>query len=157
MWGCLKLPIGLVMLKYLVLMLFSMNVMALDICHSGSWYNPETDGQGFSIEVGNRFDNGKPQVVVYYYTYDSQGFPIFLVGIGEPVGDRVRIDFKFFAGPKAPEINPDDLQMWDIGYADFTFYNTQSAYFEFRPNSWFRGSGHVATNYSITKLFDLCQ
>lgn len=134
------------------------NVSAdLDICHSGSWYNPQTDGQGFSIEVGRRYDNGADQVVVYYYSYDGQGYPLFLVGIGEPKGDKVRINFRYFAGSKAPDFYPEDLDYRDAGYADFNFYSTETAYFEWRPNSWFQGSGHTSQNYTIVKLFDLCR
>jgi len=40
--------------------------------HTGSWYNPMTGGQGFSIEVVVDPDTGEPdQLVVYWFTYAS--------------------------------------------------------------------------------------
>lgn len=43
--------------------------------HTGSWYNPGTDGQGFSIEVVASSDTGEPdQVVAYWFTF-AKGSP----------------------------------------------------------------------------------
>ncbi len=44
---------------------------------SGSWFNPETSGQGFNFEV-----LGSNLMVVYFYTFDGKGNNVWLVGTG---------------------------------------------------------------------------
>lgn len=45
---------------------------AINYGHTGSWYNPMTGGQGFSIEVVVDPDTGQPdQLVVYWFTFSA--------------------------------------------------------------------------------------
>ena len=77
--------------------------------HSGSWYNASQDGHGFSIEFGQQAD-GTPLAVVYWYTYDSLGNPIFMVGAGVPDGQRVEIPFTSPIGMIFGEFDPDTVE-----------------------------------------------
>jgi hypothetical protein len=63
-----------------------LSAVAIGPEHSGSWYWDEQSGHGFSIEIGELPD-GSPLGVAYWYTYDDQGNPIFMLGTGIPDGD----------------------------------------------------------------------
>jgi beta-glucanase (GH16 family) len=73
--------------------------------HSGSWYWPDQDGHGFSMEFGELPD-GSPLAVIYWYTYDDQGNPIFMLGSGVPEGNRVEVDLVSPVGMIYGEFDP---------------------------------------------------
>ena len=45
--------------------------------YSGSWYNPDQSGHGFSVEVLST-----ERSIAYWFTYDPFGNPIFLYADG---------------------------------------------------------------------------
>jgi len=45
---------------------------------SGSWYNPDQNGQGWVIEVGGSTSSG-PQFLSYFYGYDNNGEQLWLI------------------------------------------------------------------------------
>jgi len=45
---------------------------------SGSWYNPDQNGQGWVIEVGGTTTSG-PQFLSYFYGYDNNGEQLWLI------------------------------------------------------------------------------
>ncbi len=45
--------------------------------HSGTWYDPNRNGEGFVLEIIEI--NSQPTMLVYYYTYD-QGRQMYLIG-----------------------------------------------------------------------------
>ncbi|WP_299979381.1 hypothetical protein [uncultured Pseudoteredinibacter sp.] len=51
---------------------------------SASWYNPEQSGHGLSVEV---LDDGR--AVIYWYTFDQAGAPLWIVGTGNVVGPLI--------------------------------------------------------------------
>ena len=64
----------------------SFNVYPIEITQhmTGSWYNPAEDGHGFNIEVI------KPnKSVFYWYVYNPDGTPTWLVGRGPHVDGRI--------------------------------------------------------------------
>jgi len=52
--------------------------------HSGSWFDPTHDGEGFAVE-----SLGAGRYAVYWFTYEADGAPRYLVGVGEAVGPRI--------------------------------------------------------------------
>jgi hypothetical protein len=52
----------------------------VDPSYSGSWYNPQENGHGLSVEIGKVGDT--PTAVVYWYTFTDAGDDMFLVGTG---------------------------------------------------------------------------
>ena len=93
------------------LLLFSGPAMALDPCYSGSWYNPETAGQGFNLEVYEGL------VVAYFYSYDDLNNKQFYVGVG----------------PNSEE-NPLILDVWEtVGTADWPKHSNKIGGFKFDP------------------------
>lgn len=54
---------------------------------SGSWYDPDWDGEGWHVM---RLGDG--QVLVHWFTFDGQGRPAWLVGVGELTDDGVVVE-----------------------------------------------------------------
>ena len=134
------------------------NVMldTLDIgpAHSGSFYNAGQSGHGFSIEFGYLPD-GSPFGIVYWYTYDDLGNPIFMLGNGVPDGQTLEITL----------FSPTGLQygVWqrptenDGGTAVFNFSDRDNATFSYTPSTFTETEwGHTPiTDLPLTKLFGI--
>ena len=114
------------------------NVMLapLDIgpAHSGSFYNEDQSGHGFSIEFGEL--DGSPLAIVYWYTYDDLGNPIFMVGSGEPDGQEVMITFDSPVGMKYGEFDPNTVTREVGGVAVFNFSDRDNAVFSYTPSEF---------------------
>ena len=70
----------------LVLFVFCQSAQAGSISQhfTGSWFNPNQNGHGISLEVLD--DN---RVVFYWYIYNPDGTPTFLIAIGEYEGGTI--------------------------------------------------------------------
>jgi hypothetical protein len=123
--------------------------------HSGSWYNEGQSGHGFSIEFGYLAD-GTTLGVVYWYTYDSSGNPIFMLGNGVPVGQTLEVTF----------FSPTGMQfgVWqqptenDGGTAVFDFSDRDNATFSYTPSAFSNGEwGHTTpiVDLPLVKIFGI--
>ena len=123
--------------------------------HSGSWYNPDEDGHGFSIEVGNAPD-GSPKAVVYWYTYDTEGNPLFMVGEGAPDGTRLDVEFVSPVGMQWGVFDRPEGDWPDGGLGTFEFSDENSGVFRYEPSAFTSATwGHDAHSMAITKLFGI--
>ncbi len=124
--------------------------------HSGSWYNAAQDGHGFSMEFGE-LPNGDPLAIVYWYTYDSAGNPLFLVGAGVPDGTGVNLDFVSPVGMAFGVFDPASVSRNPAGTGRVEFSDRSNGVFSYSPsafsvNTW----GHVAVDdLPISKLFGI--
>jgi hypothetical protein len=124
--------------------------------HSGSWYWDEQSGHGFSIEIGESPD-GSPLGVVYWYTYDNQGNPIFIMGTGVPDGDMLDVVFQSPVGMIFGEFDPLSVILEEGGTGRFVFTDENIATFQYTPSE-FTGAnwGHSAISFMpLTKLFGI--
>ena len=124
--------------------------------NSGSWYNEEQDGHGFSMEFGQTED-GSPLAVVYWYTYDSLGNPIFMLGTGVPDENRVEVSFNSAYGMTYGDFSPEPEKPVG-GTAVFEFSDENNAMFSYTPSAdsetrW----GHTTPieNLPLVKLFSV--
>jgi beta-glucanase (GH16 family) len=123
--------------------------------YSGSWFNDEQSGHGFSIEVGTA-PSGFPQAVVYWYSYDSEGEPLFMVGSGVPDGNRLEIDFTSPTGMVYGEFDPATVDRPVAGRAVFEFEDQETARFRYTPSAFSEGRwGHdqPIESLPLRKLF----
>ena len=126
--------------------------------YSGSWYSPGQSGHGFSIEVGETAP-GVPLAVVYWYTYDDLGNPIFMVGNGTPVGNT--LEFNIFESPvgmKYGEFDPDTVVRNNGGTVVFEFSDSDTATFSYTPSEFSNSEwGHTTpiVNLPLVKLFSI--
>ena len=129
--------------------------MEVGPAHSGSWYNEGQSGHGFSIEFGQEAE-GMPLAVVYWYTYDDQGNPIFMLGNGVPVGQTLEVTF----------LSPTGMQygVWqkptenDGGTAVFNFSDRENATFSYTPSAFSTSEwGHTTpiVDLPLTKIFGI--
>ena len=128
------------------MLLFHSGVFAIGPAYSGSWYNPEQSGHGFSLEYSVR-SNGTSVVVAYWYVYDTEGNPIWLIGMGEPEEDNtVTLEFDAPYGMKFGEFDPDQTVRADGGIGVFTFMNEESGVFDYQPSEW------IANAYGLSAI-----
>lgn len=59
--------------------------------HSGTFYDPARSGEGFQLQ---QFDagNGSWPTVITWFTFDTQGQPMWLIGLGTAVGDTLELE-----------------------------------------------------------------
>ena len=125
--------------------------------HSGSWWNSDQNGHGFSIEVGEAGD-GSPLVVAYWYIYDSEGNPIFFLGTGVPEDNVVTLDFVSPFGMEFGVFNPlTGDQTPPAGTGTFVFADDNNGVFSYEPSEFSTGTwGHSAIDeLPVTKLFSI--
>src|SRR5210317_2168982 len=103
-----------ILLALIFMLLLQSNAFALSPEHSGSWYYPMQDGHGFSFEVGELGD-GSQFVLAFWYVYDSDGFPIFLVGSGTPGNASVEVDFTVSWGMAFGDFDPETVNKAPAG------------------------------------------
>ena len=102
--------------------------------HSGSYFNTGQSGHGFSIEFGMLGDS--PFGVVYWYTYDDAGNPIFMVGNGVPDGQEIVIQFESPVGMIYGEFDPTTVTREVGGVAVFNFSDRDTATFSYTPSTF---------------------
>jgi len=124
--------------------------------HSGSWFNESQSGHGFSIEFGVL--DGAPLAIVYWYIYDSVGNPIFMTGVGTPVGNTVEIAFTSPVGMQYGVFDPESVDRPDGGTAVFEFIDRDNAVFNYTPSDFSNTEwGHTTPIEALplTKLFGI--
>lgn len=122
--------------------------------YSGSWYNPDQSGHGFSMEFGESED-GSPLAVTYWYTFDISGKPVFLVGNGIPSENDVDITFEAAVGMEYGLFDPQSVDRKEGGTAHFVFSDPDNASFSYIPSGFTATTwGHSAINsLPLVKLF----
>ncbi len=133
-----------------------LSAVAIGPEHSGSWYWDEQSGHGFSIEIGELPD-GSPLGVAYWYTYDNQGHPIFMLGTGVPDGDMLDVVFQSPVGMIFGEFDPLSVTREEGGTGRFVFTNENIATFQYTPSDFTVANwGHSAISFMpLTKLFGI--
>ncbi len=133
------------------------DLMEIGPAHSGSFYNEDQSGHGFSIEFGQLAD-GTPLGVVYWYTYDDQGNPIFMIGNGTPEGNRLEITFLSPNGMVYGVFDPNTVERPDGGTAVFEFSGRDNATFSYTPSDFSDTTwGHTTpiVDLPLVKLFGI--
>jgi len=122
--------------------------------YSGSWYNADQSGHGFSMAFGETVD-GTPLTVVYWYTYDTLGHPIFLVGTGVLDGNSLEVKFESPHGMKYGEFDRESVIREEGGIAYFEFTDQRNATFSYIPSEFSTSSwGHTAIDsLPLVKFF----
>ena len=138
-----------------IVMLHSTAVAEIDAGYSGSWYNRDQSGHGFTLGYGVRA-NGSHYLVVYWYLYDTSGNPIFLAGSSPPLEDTAEIDFKAPHGMIFGEFDPNSVVREDGGIGTFVFTDRDNGEFYYEPSQWMVDTYGVSpVSMSIVKLADV--
>lgn len=100
--------------------------------HSGMWYDPSRSGEGWMLEV-----LPNDEAVVYWFTFDDQGNPRWLNGLGQvhrgANGDEIRFDDLIAVhGPRfGPDYDREDAVIEHVGQARFRFLDCDRGEVEF--------------------------
>ena len=114
---------------------------------SGTWWNPDRDGEGFIIDVANAGN-----IVISFYTYDNSGQQMWLIGSGDVDGSVAMIDFYvteggFYGSGFDPELV--SKVFWGTGI--FTFSECATGIADIMPNENFSAEFEDLTT-DITRL-----
>ena len=97
-----------------ILLLLSGSVFALDSCITGSWFDPERDGEGINIEVL------EDKTLVYFYTYRNQKQVWF-----------ISVDNVVYTTRKKTE-DPFSVDVFEVGSASIVAHDNDSLTFRFK-------------------------
>lgn len=114
--------------------------------HSGSWYDPDYDSQGFTFEILGKTGNGPERLfAATWYTYDDEGAPVWAIGTAATQGNVVEMTmYRAFGGARPPlQVEAEDLQPFadlvisfgncHVATADFTMIDSgESATYHLR-------------------------
>ena len=134
-----------------------LGLMEIGPAHSGSFFNAGQSGHGFSIEFGE-LSPGMPFAVVYWYTYDDLGNPIFMLGNGVPVENTLEITFESPVGMEYGEFDPDTVVRETGGTAVFVFSDRDNATFSYTPSAFSMSEwGHTTpiVDLPLVKVFGI--
>lgn len=131
--------------------------MEIGPAHSGSWYNADQSGHGFSMEFGQLFD-GTRFAGIYWYTYDDQGNPIFMLGTGIPDGNKVEVTFESPVGMVYGVFDKSTVDRNIGGVGVFEFSDRDNATFSYTPSQFSADTwGHTTPIVALplTKVFGI--
>lgn len=102
--------------------------------HSGSWFNPAQSGHGFSIEIISQ-----DRAIVYWFTYDTEGAPIFLFGDGVIDSDTINANVLVFSGMRFGLFDPTANLGVSWGSLSIAFSDCQNANLQYQSGFAFPG------------------
>jgi len=89
---------------------------------SGSWYNVDQDGHGLSVEI-----LGNGTAVVYWFVYNPDGTPTFLIAQGPYSGDQIVATAYHVSGMRWGIFNPLEKTVLPWGEIVMTFQDCRHA------------------------------
>jgi hypothetical protein len=100
---------------------------------SGTWYNPDRDGEGFMIDVANAGN-----IAISFYTYDNNANQMWMIGTGDVDGSVAMIDFYITDGAMyGSNFVPESVERYAWGTGVFTFTDCATGTVELTPNQEF--------------------
>jgi hypothetical protein len=113
--------------------------------HSGLWINADQGGHGLSVDV---LPNN--QMVIFWYTYDTQGNQIWLLGAGSYQNNLATLSVNMTRGALFPPLfNANDVEFTEWGTFEFEVSGCDAAEFRWNPNP---GLGYEAGSLSMVPL-----
>ncbi len=118
----------LLLFVFFVFIFISSDAYSVEISRhmSGSWYNPMQSGHGLSVEVLS-----PERTIFYWYVYNPDGTPTFLVADGENRGDTIFATLYHHTGMRWGEFDPNDDEQMVWGEATLQFINCGAALFAY--------------------------
>ena len=132
-----------------MLLIFTANIWAMDIqgSHSGSWYNKDQSGHGFSFEV---LDDNK--MVVYWFVYTPDGEPTFLAALANIDGDTATGTLHQYSGMNFGEFDPATLKEEVWGTISITFTGCDTATVTYQSTATHNGIPYGMGQIDLVRL-----
>jgi len=97
--------------------------------HSALWYNPNENGHGFNLYM-----LPNERVVAFWYVYDTQGSPLWLIGIGSHDGFKATLDVTLNTGARfPPNFDANDVVTESWGTLEIEFSSCNNGKFKWNP------------------------
>lgn len=124
--------------------IYDNNSVPLKDSHTGLWYDTDETGHGlnFYLLADNR-------VVALWYTYDNEGNPMWLSGVGTHNGHTAIMDVHTRSGGSFPPSDDDSSEVNLWGKFTVTFTECNTGYFNWTP---LEGTGFIAGSTKISRL-----
>lgn len=136
-----------------MLLLITANAWSMDIqgSHSGSWFNKDQSGHGFSFEV---LDEHK--MVVYWFVYTPGGEPAFLIALADIEGDTAYGTLRQYSGMRFGEFDPATLDEEVWGTLAVTFWGCDAATVTYQSTVSDQGVPYGSGTIDLTRLTGIC-
>lgn len=110
---------------------------------SGGFFNPERGGEGLQIHITDL--DGQHTPVVYWPTFDTQGNPLWLFGMGRTEGDSIVIDeMRRYSGAAFGELfDSSDVVGSDWGSVRIDFEGCDQLTIDYQSDDPAYGSGQI--------------
>jgi len=127
--------------------------LALNAGLNGNWWNgPARDGEGLQIEVV-KGGSGGLVLVATFYSYDPDGNQIFLISVGEVIGNKAEVEvFITSGGLWGDEFDPALVQERLWGHGLFTASSCDAMHMALVPNAEALGLGYTNLAYDLVRL-----
>lgn len=114
---------------------------------SGIWFNPAQSGHGLQIDV---IDRGRATVA--WYTFDPDGRPLWLYGLGELDALAIRAElFSVSGGRFPPQFDPAAIALVPWGTVDLQFSSCDNGTLSWTPTA----AGYSAGSMPLARLTSL--
>lgn len=119
---------------------------------SGNWWGGSTrDGEGFLIDVALNGD-GDTVIVISFYTYDSMGNQVWLIGSGSTNGSMAEINLYIPEGAMwGAAFDPDDSTKVPWGTGSFRFTSCGAGHISLMPNADMQNRFFTNLEYDINR------
>lgn len=104
------------------------SILAISPGHTAMWFNSERSGEGWMLEI-----LPDDRALAYWFTFNGEGRPRWLVGSGRIEGNRIEFP-ELVAGSGArfgSAFDPDDVDLETVGSARMIFTGCQSGWYEY--------------------------
>jgi len=107
---------------------------------TGNWFNPETSGQGFQLQV---LPDGR--AVAFWFTYDANGNQVWLIGDSQIQGNTLEMQMSQPVGATfGPGFDPEDVELVPFGTLTLTFGDCNSGMATWASSNPDFGSGQMS-------------
>lgn len=109
--------------------------------HTAMWFNPQRSGEGWMLEI-----LPDDRALAYWFTFDEQGRPRWLIGSGTIEGNRIEFP-ELIATTGAlfgSAFDPDDVQLETVGSARMVFADCQAGWYEYEAYGFHRSIDFIA-------------
>lgn len=103
--------------------------------HTAMWFNPDRNGEGWMLEI-----LPDDRALAYWFTFDDEGRPSWLIGNGKIEGNRIEFP-ELLAGSGArfgSAFDPGDVELETVGSARMIFTDCDSGWYEYEARDHHR-------------------
>ncbi len=124
---------------------FELSSNIIQAGHSALWYDPNQSGHGINVYL-----LAENRILVFWYVYDHDGNPIWLLAVGTHDGKTAQLDVTSHTGGLfPPSFDPNDVISEPWGKFELEFVDCNQGVFRWIPIS---GSGFDTGEMNITRL-----